>query len=60
MLLGHTDVPKCIEHETYTYMNPGSVSIPKEKSSHSYMMLEDGIFTWKTLAGEIYQTYSLK
>ena len=41
-------------------MNPGSVSIPKEESAHSYMMLEDGVFTWKTLEGEVYQTYSLK
>ena len=35
----------------------GSVSIPKEGSAHSYLMLEDGIFTWKNLEGEVYQTY---
>ena len=33
LLHGHTHVPKCVEHEDYTYMNPGSVSIPKEKIS---------------------------
>ena len=33
MLHGHTHVPKCTEHETYTYINPGSVSIPKEESA---------------------------
>ena len=32
LLHGHTHVPVCREHETYTYLNPGSVSIPKEES----------------------------
>lgn len=47
LLHGHTHVPVCIEHETYTCMNPGSVSIPKENSHHGYMTLENGVFTWK-------------
>ena len=33
LLHGHTHVPVCREHETYTYLNPGSVSIPKEESA---------------------------
>lgn len=49
LLCGHTHVPANIEHENYTYMNPGSVSIPKKNSGHSYMMLTDGEFEWKTL-----------
>ncbi len=37
------------------YLNPGSLSIPKENSPHSYMTLEDSIFQWKELAsGEVY------
>jgi putative phosphoesterase len=59
LLHGHTHVPKCAEHENYVYMNPGSVSIPKEESAHSYMVMENGEFFWKTLDGEVYQTYSL-
>lgn len=59
LLHGHTHVPKCAEHETYTCLNPGSVSIPKEGSAHSYLMLKDGTFTWKTLEGEIYQEYTM-
>lgn len=59
LLNGHTHIPKCTEHENYIYLNPGSVSIPKEGSAHSYMILENGRFTWKTLDGETYQTYSL-
>ena len=34
LLHGHTHVPKCVAHENYIYMNPGSVSIPKENSYH--------------------------
>jgi predicted phosphodiesterase len=37
-------------------MNPGSVSIPKENSEHSYMILDDK-FYWKNLDGEEYMEY---
>lgn len=60
LLHGHTHVPKCTEHTDYVYMNPGSVSIPKEDSAHSYMTLENGKFLWKNLEnGEIYKEYSI-
>ena len=59
LLHGHTHVPKCTVHEDYIYMNPGSVSIPKEDSAHGYMTMEDGVFLWKTLDGEIYKSYEL-
>ena len=49
LLNGHTHIPKCTRHEGYTYLNPGSVSIPKEGSAHSYMTLENGLFLWKEL-----------
>lgn len=36
-------------------MNPDSISIPKEGSFHSYMVLENGEFLWKNLLdGEVY------
>lgn len=53
LLNGHTHIPKCTPHETYTYLNPGSVSIPKENSHHGYMILENGEFTWKDLDGKV-------
>ena len=56
---GHTHVPVCREHETYIYMNPGSVSIPKEESAHSYMTYEDGLFQWKDLDGQVYMEYRI-
>lgn len=50
-LQGHTHVPMCEETEGYLHLNPGSVSIPKENSPHSYMTFEDGLFLWKDLEG---------
>lgn len=59
LLNGHTHVPKCIDYKSYVYMNPGSISIPKEGSEHSYMIIEDGICLWKNLDGAIYDKYTL-
>lgn len=59
LLHGHTHVPKCEEFDGYIYMNPGSVSIPKENSPNSYMTLEDGVFEWKDLDGNSYMKFSL-
>lgn len=59
LLHGHTHVPVCREHETYVYMNPGSVSIPKEGSAHGYLIYEAGIFLWKDLDGKPYMEYRL-
>ncbi len=51
LLHGHTHVPKCVEHDNYTYCNPGSVSIPKEDSWHGYMIFCDNEFIWKDFDG---------
>ena len=51
LLHGHTHVPVCQKGEGYLYMNPGSVSIPKEGSWHGYMTCEEGRFFWKDLDG---------
>lgn len=56
LLHGHTHVPVCIDHGNFIYMNPGSVSIPKEESCHSYMIFEEGLFQWKNLEdGNVYK-----
>ena len=60
VLQGHTHVPLC-QHTPggWWLLNPGSVSIPKENSPHSYLLLQDGTFYWKTLGGETYRTAPL-
>ena len=50
LLCGHTHVPAFIRHDTFIYVNPGSVSIPKSDTPHSYLMLEGDALTWKDLA----------
>ena len=60
LLHGHTHVPawKPFGEDNY-YLNPGSVSIPKENTPRSYMTLEEGVFTWKALDGAAYHTLRL-
>ena len=52
LLHGHTHIPVCHTfgaENQFLLMNPGSVSIPKAGSDHSYMTLEGTTFTWKRL-----------
>ena len=60
LLNGHTHIPAVREHENYVYINPGSVSIPKENSHHGYMILEEDKFYWKNLELETVMTYTIK
>ena len=55
LLHGHTHVPACETRSGVTYLNPGSLAIPKDGSDHGYMILEDGRFLWKTMDGDIYR-----
>ena len=50
LLHGHTHVPAWTEFgQGNLYLNPGSVSIPKKDSPHSYMTLEGNTMQWKEL-----------
>lgn len=60
LLCGHTHIPACERLDCgIVYINPGSVSIPKAGSSRGYITLENGVFRFKTLAGEEYDTYKV-
>lgn len=60
LMHGHTHVPACEQVHDIWYLNPGSISIPKENSPHSYMTLESGVFLWKDLlTGEAYRRHAL-
>lgn len=56
LLSGHTHIPCFNKKDGYISVNPGSVSIPKENSKHSYIIFENRTFTWKSLDGEAYRT----
>ena len=49
LLCGHTHIPANRQIGEFTYINPGSVSIPKENSAHGYMTLCDGVFEHHSL-----------
>ena len=55
LLHGHTHVPtyEKIGDNKY-YINPGSVSIPKNGSDNSYLIYDNGKFEWKKLDGTVY------
>lgn len=57
LLNGHFHVPACEERENHVYLNPGSVSIPKEGSANGYMLLEDGVFRWMAIGGGEYMRW---
>lgn len=60
LLHGHTHIPVCEEYESHIYLNPGSVSIPKESSPHSYMTFEGNLFLWKDLeSGNPYKSFEI-
>ncbi len=54
LLNGHTHIPAFERIADYIYVNPGSVSIPKENSKNSYLIYENGTFVFKALDGEVY------
>ena len=61
LLHGHTHVPAWTEFgQGNLYLNPGSVSIPKENSPHSYMTLEGNTMQWKELeSGAVFHELTL-
>ena len=60
LLYGHFHVPVCNEYENFVHINPGSLSLPKEDSKNSYMILENGEFLWKDIEnGEVFKSYKV-
>ena len=55
LIQGHTHVPSSLLKTDIYYLNPGSVSIPKNNSWHSYMTLEITgaklVLSWHNLEG---------
>ena len=59
LLNGHTHVPAFCDKGDFFYMNPGSVSIPKEGSHHQYILMDDSTFTMTDLDGTPLSTITL-
>ena len=52
LLYGHTHIWKAEKMGEFYQVNPGSISIPKGGNPPSYAILEDEMFTIKTLEGD--------
>ena len=59
LLHGHTHVPAKDGSHGFWYLNPGSVSLPKENTPKSFMTLENDTFFWKTLDGGEFDSLTL-
>lgn len=59
LLHGHSHVQALRQKESYVYINPGSVSIPKEGNKNSYLIYENGVYTIKDLEGTILQKLNI-
>ena len=60
LIHGHTHVLTATPFgDGLTYLNPGSVSLPKENNPKSYMIYEDGLFTVKDFEGNVLLTHTL-
>lgn len=40
VIFGHTHIPLCIEREEILYLNPGSLSLPRDGSSRRFIILD--------------------
>lgn len=49
LLCGHTHVPADRTVGHFRYLNPGSISLPKEGSGHSYLVFDGGNFSFESL-----------
>ena len=59
LIHGHTHVP-CIENtKEYMYLNPGSISDPREGNSNTYMIYENKEFIIKDLEGHEFKSINL-
>lgn len=54
-ITGHTHVPLSTREEGFLHLNPGSVSLPKDKNeTRGYILFDGGVFYFKTLDGNVY------
>lgn len=57
---GHTHVPVARRQGDIFIVNPGSISLPKENSPHSYAVLEGSRLEVKDMGGRAFLTLDLK
>lgn len=59
LIHGHTHIYTVEKFDNYTYINPGSVSLPKNGKVKSYMTYDNNIFEIKDFDGNILVSYHI-
>lgn len=59
VVFGHIHVQVAENRGGVLYINPGSVSIPKNNSKHGYILFENGVFYFKDLDGKVFDEYKI-
>ena len=57
MIYGHIHQGFIQEKEGYIFANPGSISLPKCNTEHSYILIEDNKIILKNVDGKVIQEY---
>jgi hypothetical protein len=52
-IYGHTHIPRAEKKNGIYFINPGSITFPKENNPNSYGVLEENVFKIKDLEGKI-------
>ena len=59
MIYGHIHQGFIQEKEGYIFANPGSISLPRFNTAHSYLIFEEDKLVLKDVDGEIIQEYKI-
>ncbi len=59
LIHGHTHEKVMKDMGSHIFINPGSVSLPKDDDVHSYMIYEDGVFVIKSVDGEVIKEFRI-
>lgn len=57
---GHIHIPKAEKLDNIFFINPGSITLPKENNPHTYGILEGDVFTIKELYGSVFKEISIE
>ena len=60
MMYGHFHVGFIKEKDGIVFANPGSISLPKENSKHSYLIFDENKLVLKDVEGNVIEEYKLK
>lgn len=60
VLFGHIHIPLIEEMEHQLFVNPGSITIPKNNSPRSYIIMDDEVITIYSMNGEVIKKHSIK